>query len=264
MNPAGNPAVKHNMSAKEWIAVFLVALALHSVLFFLFVPMPDSFAESASGSRFTLYLEEQKLDLRKDDPYGLQYWLLYSDPELILKPDPETGFSMFQGRNELTIPDPAGIPFRLYETSAVYREPVLRLSPGRSISDFSSGMPIPVIPPLPDRRIFPAAHYPLWTDEAGRITQGLFLNDDQSFRILKQQHAAVPAVLRLTLQNGRIPKVLLLRSCGNQVLDDLAVRQLISRKANFQPLPSSEPCVKYFTVFWQAPDLKSIRKEDRP
>ena len=264
MNPAGNPAVKHSMSAKEWIVVFLVALALHSVLFFLFVPMTDSFDESASGSRFTLYLEEQKLDLRKQDPHGLQYWLHYSDPELILKPDPETGFSMFQGRNELTIPDPAGIPFRLYETSAVYREPVLHLSPGRSISDFSSGIPIPVIPPLPDRRIFPAAQYPLWTDEAGLISQGLFLNDDKSLRILKQQHAAAPAVLRLTLQNGRIPEVLLLRSCGNHALDDLAVRQLVSRKANFQPLPSSEPCVKYFTVYWQAPDLKSIRKEDRP
>ena len=171
---------------------------------------------------------------------------------------------MFQGRNELTIPDPGGIPFRLYETSAVYREPVLRLSPGRSVSDFSSGMPVPVIPPLPDRRIFPAAHYPLWTDEAGLISQGLFLNDDKSLRILKQQHASAPAVLRLTLQNGRIPEVLLLRSCGNPVLDDLAVRQLISRKANFQPLPSSEPAVKYFTVFWQAPDLESIRKEVRP
>ena len=264
MNPAGNPAVKHSMSAKEWIVVFLVALALHSLLFFLFVPMPDSFDESASGSRFTLYLEEEKLDLHKQDPHGLQYWLRYSDPELILKPDPETGFSMFQGRNELTIPDPAGIPFRLYETSAVYHEPVLRLSPGRSISDFITGIPVPVIPPLPDRRIFPAAHYPLWTDEAGRISQGLFLNDDKSLRILKQQHAAAPAVLRLTLQNGRIPEVLLLRSCGNPALDDLAVRQLVSRKANFQPLPSSGTCVKYFTVYWQAPDLDSIRKEDRP
>ena len=38
----------------------------------------------------------------------------------------------------------------------------------------------------------------------------------------------------------------------------------MSRKANFRLLPSSEPCVKYFTVFWQKPDLKSIRKEERP
>ena len=264
MNPAGNPAAKHRMSAKEWIMIFLVALALHSMLFFIFIPLPNSFAESPSASRYTLYLEEEKLDLRKQDPHGLQYWLRYSDPELILKPDPETGFSLFQGRNELTIPDPAAIPFHLYETATVYREPVLRLSPGRSIADFFSAVPVPVMPPLPDRRIFPTAQYPLWTDETGLISQGLFLNDDKSLRTLKQQHAAAPAVLRLTLQNSRIPEVLLLRSCGNPALDVLAVRQLVSRKANYLPLPSSEPRVKYFTVYWQVPDLNSIRKEDRP
>ncbi len=171
---------------------------------------------------------------------------------------------MFLGRNELTIPDPARVTFHLYETSSVYREPVLKLPSERSISDFTPGPVVPAMPPLPDRRLFPDVRYPLWTDETGQLSQGLFLADDQSLRILKQQHASEPAILRLTLQNGRIPEVLLLRSCGNPVLDTLAVRQLMIRKANFQPLPSSGPCVKYFTVSWQKPDLKSIRKEDRP
>lgn len=251
------------MSSKEWLLVFLAAVVLHALLFSLFAPMPDSFAESSIDPRYTLILEEQKLDLDRQDPHGLQYWLRYSDPERILKPDPETGFSMFQGRNQLTIPDPARVPFHLYETSAAYREPVLKLPPERSLADFSSGPRFPVMPPLPDRRLFPAVQYPLWSDESGLLSQGLFLADEQSLQILKKQQAAVPAVLRLTLQNDRIPEVLLLRSCGNPVLDSLAVRQLMIRKANFQPLPSSGPCVKYFTVCWQKPDLKSIRKEDR-
>lgn len=264
MRPVGNPAVKHCMSAREWLIIFLVSLALHAVLFFLFVPMPDSFADSSRDPRYTLFLEEQKLDLHRKDPHGLQYWLRYSDPERILKPDPETGFSMFLGHNELTIPDPSRVSFRLYEASAAYREPVLKPSAERSIADFLSVPNVPVISPLPDRRLFPNVQYPLWTDESGRFFQGLFLADDKSLRILKQQHAAAPAILRLTLQNDRIPKVLLLRSCGNPVLDNLAVRQLILRKANFLPLPSSEPRVEYFTVYWQMPDLKSIRKEDQP
>lgn len=264
MRPFGNSAVKHCMSAKEWLLVFLTALALHALLLSLFTPMPDSFAESSSDPRYTLILEEQKLDLQRQDPHGLLYWLRYSDPERILKPDPETGFSMFQGRNELTIPDPARVPFHLYETSAAYREPVLKLPRERSLSDFSSGPEVPVMSPLPDRRLFPDVQYPLWSDETGRLSQGLFLADDPSLRILKKQQAAQPSVLRLTLQNDRIPEVLLLRSCGNPTLDSLAVRQLMIRKANFQPLPSAEPCVKFFTVYWQKPDLKSIRKEDRP
>ncbi len=264
MSAFGNSAVKHCMSSKEWLLVFLVALALHAVLLSLFAPMPDSFSESSSDPRYTLILEEQKLDLQRQDPHGLQYWLRYSDPERILKPDPETGFSLFQGRNELTIPDPARVSFHLYETSSAYREPGLKLPSERTISDFSSIPAVPVIPPLPDRRLFPNVQYPLWTDETGRLSQGLFLADDPSLRLLKKQHAAQPAILRLTLQNDRIPEVLLLRSCGNPALDSLAVRQLMMRKANFQPLPSSEPRVKYFTVFWQKPDLKSIPKEDRP
>ena len=252
------------MSTKEWLLVFLVALALHALLLSLFAPMPDSFSESSRDPRYTLILEEQKLDLQRKDPHGLQYWLRYSDPERILKPDPETGFSMFQGRNELTIPDPARVPFHLYEISAAYREPVLKLPSERSISDFSAVPAVPVIPPHPDRRLFPDVQYPLWTDETGQLSQGLFLADEQSLRILKKQHAAEPELLRLTLRNGRIPEVLLLRSCGNPALDRLAVRQLMVRKANFRLLPSSEPCIKYFTVCWQKPDLKSIRKEVRP
>ena len=190
------------MSAKEWLLVLLTALALHVLLLSLFTPMPDSFAESSADPRYTLILEEQKLDLQRHDPHGLQYWLRYSDPERILKPDPETGFSMFLGRNELTIPDPARLPFHLYETSAAYREPVHKLSPERSLSDFFSGPEVPVMPPLPDRRLFPDVRYPLWTDEAGQFSQGLFLADEPSVRILKKQQADRPAILRLTLQTA--------------------------------------------------------------
>lgn len=264
MKLSGNPAQKHRMTAKEWLLVFLLALVIHILLFSIFVPMPSSFAESSGDRPFTFFMDEQKMDLRRHDPYGLQYWLRYSDPERLLKPDPETGFSMFQGRNELTIPEPDKIPLHLYESVSFYREPVRPLPAERTISDFCSGTDMPVIPPLPDRINSSDAQYPLWTDETGSISEGLFQADDKSLQILKQQHASAPSILRLTLRKDRIPAVLLLRSCGNPKLDSLAVRQLKLRKANFQQLNSSEPCVKYYTVYWQMPDLKSITKGALP
>ena len=264
MRSSGNSALKHRMTAKEWLLVFLLALTIHILLFSIFVPLPSSFAESSGDRPFTIFLEEQKMDLRRQDPYGLKYWLRYSDPERLLKPDPETGFSMFQGRNELSIPESDRIPFHLYEAVSIYREPVLPLSAERTIADFCSGADMPVFPLLPDRNFSQNVQYPLWTDETGSISEGLFQADDKSLRLLKQQHASAPSVLRLTLQKDRVPSVLLLRSCGNPKLDSLAVRQLKIRKANFLPLNSSGPCVKYFTVHWQKPDLKSITKEIMP
>ena len=261
MKASGNSALKHCMTPREWLLVFFLALALHILLFSIFQPMPHAVSESSGDKPYTLLLEEQKLDLQRKDPHGLQYWLRFSDPERLLKPDPETGFSMFQGRNDFSIPDPARFPFRLYDSVSLYREPLSPLPSERSVTVFSSGVDIPVVPPAPNRRIFPNVQYPLWTDENGRISEGLFLSDDRSLRVLKQQKASAPSVLRLTLQNDRIPAVLLLRSCGNPKLDSLAIRQLKIRKANFMPLPSSAPLVKYFTVYWQMPDLKSLPKE---
>ena len=264
MRSSGNPALKHRMTSKDWLVVFLAALVIHFLLFSIFVPMPSSFAESSGDRPFTVFLEEQKMDLRRKDPYRLQYWLRYSDPERLLKPDPETGFSMFQGRNELTIPEPRQLPSHLYDSVAVYREPVLPLPAERTVADFCSGADMPVFPPLPERRLSKNVQYPLWTDEAGRISEGLFLADDKSFRVLKQQHASAPSILKLTLRKERVPDVLLLRSCGNPKLDSLAVRQLKIRKDNFLPMRSSGPFVKYFTVHWKIPDLKSIPKESIP
>lgn len=263
MKASENTAKHYSMNAKEWLVVFLIALVMHVLLLSFFVPAPHFFAETAEDKPHTLFLEEQNLDLRHHDPYKLQYWLRFSDPERFLKPDHDTGFSMFQGRNELSVPDPTGLSVNLYDAVSFYHEPIQPLPQERSAADLIPEPEIPVIRHLPERIAFTNVQYPLWTDENGKQFQGLFLTDEKSLRLLKQQNAYAPSVLRLTLQRGAVPEVRLLRSSGNPKLDNLAVRQLKIRKENFLPMDSAEPGIKYFTVFWQMPDLKSIRKEKR-
>ena len=263
MRTAGKSAYKHGTTLKEWLAFFFLALALHVLLFSLFRPLPAAVSESSRESRYTIFMEEKELSAQRNDPYGLQYWLRYTDPARLLKPDFEYGFSRICGKNEITVPDPANFHSPLFKPLIYNWIPSKSDFPERTPADFAGGSETAVIPPpVSSPAPMENQQYPVWTDENGRITSGLFLADDNSVDLLKRQRASRPTVLRLILREGRFPSVDLLRSCGNPKLDMLAMRQLKLRKENFEPAALRGE--KYFTVFWQMPELDSIRKEKQP
>ena len=86
--PADPVHRKYRMTAREWLVVLLAAVLLHVLFFCLFRPLPNRFAESDPHRRHTRFLYES--DLRKVSRLGdLRYWLRYTEPERLLKPDPE-------------------------------------------------------------------------------------------------------------------------------------------------------------------------------
>lgn len=263
MKPFGQSGLKHCMTAKEWLLVFLLALALHLLLFSLFEPIPITVAESSSEKRYTFFLDEQKLSQDRQDSFALKYWLEYSDPERFLKPDPAAGFSLFQNRKDNSIPDPAQLPRNLFESSADCREVPASLPSPRPHSDFVPGTASAFSPHLSKPHPVPNVQYPLWLDEDGGLYSGLFYADRKSMQLLKQERADGKTVLLLTLEKDRLPAVELVRSCGNLKLDMLALRQLMCRKANFVNVPAS-PVSRHFTVIWRMPGMKAIRKETLP
>ena len=139
MKPSGATVVRHSMKAREWMMVLLAAIMLHAILLSLFKPLPRTISESSMDNRCTLFLEERKLDLRRQDPYGLYYWLRFTDPEQLLKPNYTAGFSMFVGQKDFSIPVPDAIPQNLFEASAGYRIPETVPQSPRHPSVFTAG-----------------------------------------------------------------------------------------------------------------------------
>lgn len=252
------------MKARDWLLVLLVSVLIHVLFFSLFRPLPRTVSKSFMKNRSTLFLEEKELDRKRDDPFRLRYWLRFTDPEQLLKPNYNNGFSMFLNRGDCSIPPPGAIAQNLFETSSGYRIPAAEMPPERSPAVFAAGSEIPVFPhagtPLPASRP-ENVRYPLWIDDAGRSWSGLFLSDEESLRILNKHHSPKPSVLRLTFGQDLIPLAELIRSCGDQRLDILAIRQLKIRKENFD---SGNPRIQYFKVIWQAPKLNDILGEKQP
>ena len=258
--PADPVHRKYRMTAREWLVVLLAAVLLHVLFFCLFRPLPNRFAESDPHRRHTRFLYES--DLRKVSRLGdLRYWLRYTEPERLLKPDFENGFSLICGRNEISIPVPDRFSHRLYESLAGNSGVPEKVFPMRSPADFPDDAdlaPVPFRAASQKTAVLPE-RYPVWTDEQGAVKYGFFHRDTPSFRLVRAARTDLPSVLCLTLQPGRFPQVKVLRSCGDPKLDMLAVRQL---KAGFtDPEGNRKAAVKYFTVYWKMPNLEAIRKE---
>ena len=171
---------------------------------------------------------------------------------------------MFIGRNDFSIPSSNAIPQDLFEASARYRIPDAVPPSERDPSVFTAGSDTPIVfhgtGNSPADRTAPV-QYPLWIDEEDRSSSGLFLADEKSLSILSRQQSSKPTILRLTFGKDLIPRVELIRSCGNRELDMLAERQLKIRKENFS---SDSLQTKYFKVVWQEPKLNDILKEKQP
>jgi len=264
MNSSYPVIQKHGIPFRAWLLIFFVAVALHLLLFFLFRPLRNDIAKSSRNDRYTVFLTEKDLRGRQSDPHGLRYWLHYMDPEQVLKSDPDSGFSMFCGKANVAVPDPAKFPHSLFRFSPEADFQLFPAASERVLSDFVTGADFPVMDPASLQKSQPetAVRYPVWTDESGTVFSGLFYPDRKSLRILEKQRSAKPTFLRLHVERDGIPYVKILRSCGNTQLDMLAVRQLKVRKENFDVRAGSQ--VKYFRVSWQSPARNDIIKEVQP
>ncbi len=260
MKTGCDPARKHRMSARDWLLVGAAALLLHLLLFVLFRPLPHQVVEQSRNTRYTLFLEKESLDNLPADPFELRYWLQYTDPESLLKPDRTAGFSMFCGRTEVKIPDPKLFRHDLFEPLSPFRFPAEQPPAERQPGDFAGGAGTPVLPHrMPVVKTL-ARKYPVWTDDTGRISCGLFQPDEDSVQMLKQEKAAGTTVLRLTTSREFPASIVLRQSCGNPKLDQLAIRQL---SAHLADLRAEKPQTHYFNVVWEQPTMERIRKEAR-
>ena len=262
MKPGCDPAVKHRMSVRDWLLVSAIAVLIHLLLFLLFRPLPHQVVERTSGTRYTLYLEESKLNALPEDPLELRYWLHYTDPEQLLKPDRSAGFSMFCGRTEVKIPEPKQFRHDLFLARSPFRFPAEKPDAERLPKDFANGAGTPVLPHrMTATKTAAIRQYPVWTDDTGKISCGLFLADADSVQLLKQEKSAGTTILRLTSSPDFPASIVLRQSCGNPKLDQLAIRQLTAHTAN---LRTGKPQTIGFSVVWERPSLERIRKAGKP
>lgn len=260
MKPGCDPAARHRMSARDWLLVSAAAIAVHLLFFILFRPLPHQVVERSTGTRYTLYLEENKLDALPEDPLELRYWLRYTDPELVLKPDRSAGFSMFCGRAEVKIPDPKQFRHNLFLSNSAFRFPAGKPDAERLPGDFAFGAETPVLPHRMNKvKTVPGSQYPIWTDDTGKISSGLFLADEDSIQLLKQEKSTGTTLLRATASPDFPASIILRQSCGNPKLDQLAVRQLTAHTADLRP---EKPQTRYYEVVWEQPEFGHIRKEN--
>ena len=63
---------RHRMTGWEWILVAGVAVLIHLLLFLLFRPLPHQVVEPARGTRYTLYLDESRINSLPEDPLELR------------------------------------------------------------------------------------------------------------------------------------------------------------------------------------------------
>lgn len=262
MNRNGEPARKYRMTGKEWLLIFLAAVGLHVLLPVLFCPLPRNVAERNADSRYTLLLDENELKSRQGDPYELQYWLRYSDPERLLKPDMTSGFSQVCVRKPDPAPDPSVFHHDLSAVDSAYRIPEQSMPSVRQLKDFSAGETPPLSIRSAQKTIeLPEPEYPVWTDETGKVFTGFFHADSASRQYIPQfRRASGSTVLLLRPGRGGLPPAVeILRSCGVVELDLLAKRQLMFRRENYSDRSVSGE--KYFTVIWHSPQREHIRKE---
>ena len=260
MKPGCDPAAKHRMSVRDWLLVSAAAAAIHLLLFLLFRPLPHQVVEHSTGTRYTLYLEESKLNALPEDSLELRYWLQYTDPEQLLKPDRSAGFSMFCGRPEVRIPDPKQFRHSLFPSQSAFRFPAEKPDAERLPGDFAFGAGTPVLPHrMTETKTAPVRQYPVWTDDTGKAACGLFLADEDSIQLLKQEKAAGTTLLRVTALPDFPASIVLRQSCGNPKLDQLAVRQLTAHTAD---LRVKKPQTRYFKAVWEPPAFERIRMEE--
>lgn len=254
----GNPAGKvHLLSVTDWIILPLAALLFHVLLFTLFVPTEPENETRAARSRFTLMLQEDPLQQKgSSDPYKLRYSLRYMNPEDLVKADSVNGFSRILDRKRVKLPSPFHCPHSLYEQKSFYQaHPEQRLPEERFLDDFPFSFPGEhnhrKSPVLPEKR--KVLNYPVWIDHSHKIFTGFFLNDAAERRIFERcrERAHSATILCLDTEKGRIPSVMIRRSCGVPELDLLALRQLSARKENYDPVVSGEGRKRsFYRVIW--------------
>lgn len=247
-------AKKRSLSATDWILLSFAALLFHLLLFTLFVPTEPEKETRTARSRFTLMLQNDPLLLQKEaDPYKLRYSLLYMNPEDLVKADSVNGFSRILQRQRISLPTPGSCPHKMYDQKSFFpaqKDPILPEERFLDSFSVSSSHLQKIRPRTGGAQKAPLLRYPVWIDHTGKVTAGLFLEDSQSRRIFERykDRARSVAFLRLDTEKGKIPSVMIRRSCGVPELDQLALRQLSARKENYSAGEGKKSI--FYQVIW--------------
>lgn len=243
---------RHAISPWALLLILAVSVALHAILFSLFTPLPPvPHRDSDFTQNFTGILEESSIT-PQNDPYGLCYWLRYTDPIKTVNPAPGKRFSRLLSFQNQKKPDPQTFEHQLFQASAQYKIPYLETTiPVRHSSSFQTGLKEPALYyPRKNTAMTPVA-YPYLSDAQGNIIQtGLFRDDEKILRMIQRK---VPSVSKPTLleMRGSIEKldyeITVRQSCGSPELDMLAKRQLIMLQL---PENTVAAPVKSYKIFW--------------
>jgi hypothetical protein len=257
MSRAGTKLFPHKIV--DWVVLPLAALLFHVLLFSLFTPTKSQNETLAKRSRFTLMLQADPV-LQESDPYRLRYWMYYLDPEKMIKPDPECGFSLIRKRKRVRLSSPFHCPHGLYDQVchiSAYPEKILPSERGLdSLASYSSAWQNPRSKPVPGKAGIPI-HYPLWVDHTGKKFSGFFLKDAASRKLFNRcaEKASGSTLLQLDTENGRIPVITVRRSCGIQELDFLAKRQLSAKREIYELSSGTGKKRSFYNVFWNQKSL---------
>ena len=254
--------------AADWILLILAALLFHVLLFVLFVPVMPQKKTHEKHSRFTLILKSDPVH-QKSDPYKLHYWMYYMDPESLVKADPEKGFSRILNRQRVSLPSPHHCPHGLYGKADSLSDEAGSVPYGeRDLGELTTWVTDPLTslrkeaePSVKEKEA--AMRYPVWTDHTGKKFSGFFLEDFNAWKLFKLYagRAQRSTQLLLETEKGKLPGVVIRRSCGVPELDQLAKRQLSARKENYDFSTGKEKKRFYYDVLWKQPPLSGEMKK---
>lgn len=245
----------------DWIWLPAGAVLFHVLLFVLFTPAEHDNKVRSSSSPFTIILPDKTSQTNKD-PYQLDYYLRYMDPESMIKPDPVNGFSSVLNRERLKLPSPFHCRHTLFDEKAFFSEEKEHLLPGERTLDQMTeycGKGV-AARKQPVRKQIPEVSYPVWSDQAGRVFMGFFLPDAPAQSLFRQyaHKTTGPTMLRIDAEKGKFPFIRILRSCGVAALDQLALRQLSSRKEHYTLPEGVKKKYFFYRVSWKRPTADDI------
>lgn len=245
---------------KYWLTVlelFLLAVALHAVLAFMFKTVGKESVSSDRNRRFTVVCSQNDL---KNDAYGLGYWLEYDDPKSFTSSDDRRGYSVIRTLFER---DGFGDDVVSSDDELVALQKKKRFPADvskRELSAYDLEIEIPAVTgftlkpePLPAKNNG-GTSYPIWTDSSGRSLGNLSKGDVFVERVIAKKNFQTPTVLSVSYSSADMPpEVRVAESCGNSDLDIAAVRNLssfLAKDSLTQGMMASGAKAVMYSVVW--------------
>ena len=230
---------------KIFFEALLVVLVLHALLLVLFrMPNTGQVQEVPRTNRISLLPHDSP---RRFDRHAFDEWLLYADPTLIAKPNENFGYEILVAprglRNNFPSVPFAPVDFRFNFTREI-APPVPLARDTMPVRNF----------PLPAFR-YPVTEkdrhltFPLVLGDDGHMIQGLFGGVAALDDLIKAAVIGGPSIIRISRwgEAADIPRFVILKSCGDPMLDRLAVRTLVG-SPNFLDGQSGDMVLN---VYWK-------------